>query len=89
MQVDSPITSDVRFFAFLLTYGDPPSGALSDKFALFVSNGMHNKLLVGAINSATLSRIMRLAVQDLGALELLENYAEKARRLRDEMLIAL
>ena len=89
MQLDSPITSDVRFFAFLLTYGVPPSGALSDRFALFVSNGLNNQLLVGAINSATLSRIMRLAVQDVGALELLENYAEKARRLRDEMLIEL
>ena len=89
MHLDSPITSDVRFFAFLLTYGTPPSGVLSDKFALFVSNGLNNKLLVGAINSATLSRIMRLAVQDLGALELLENYAEKARRLRDEMIIEL
>ena len=89
MQAKTPITSDVRFFAFLLTYGTPPSGVLSDKFALFVSNGLHNKLLVGAINGAALSRIMRLAVQDLGALELLENYAEKARRLRDEMLIEL
>ena len=89
MHLDSPITSDVRFFFFFLTYETPPSGALSDKFALFVSNGLNNKLLVGAINSATLSRIMRLAVQDLGALELLENYAEKARRLRDAMLIEL
>ena len=83
MRANTPITSDVRFFAFLLTYGDTPSGALSDKFALFISNGLHNKILVGAINSAALSRIMRLAVQDLGALELLENYAEKARRIRD------
>ena len=89
MHLDSPITSDVRFFAFLLTYGTPPSGALSDTFALFISNGLNNKLLVGAINSAALGRIMRLAVQDLGALELLENYAEKARRLRDAMLIEL
>ena len=89
MQAKTPITSDVRFFAFLLTYGDLPSGVLSDKFALFISNGLHNKLLVGAINSAALSRIMRLAVQDLGALELLEDYAEKARRLHDRLLIEL
>ena len=89
MQAKTPITSDVRFFAFLLTYGTPPPGVLSDKFALFISNGLHNKLPVGAVNSATLSRIMRLAVQDSGALELLENYAEKARRLHAEMLIEL
>lgn len=89
MRANTPITSDVGFFAFLLTYGDFSVLPDAPKWEMFIANGLNNNYCVGNLNGEMVRRVVHTIISDLAAINMLESYAERARKRTEMWLLDL